>query len=75
MKVNNNIKQLTKREHEVLELVAQGISNEVIAERLVISIHTVKAHLESIYRKLGVTNKVQAAVYAVMKGLVVVKFD
>ncbi len=75
MKVNNSIKQLTKREHEVLELVAQGISNEVIAERLVISIHTVKAHLESIYRKLGVTNKVQAAVYAVMKGLVVVKFD
>ena len=75
MKVNNSIKQLTKREHEVLELVAQGIINEVIAERLVISIHTVKAHLEGIYRKLGVTNKVQAAVYAVMKGLVVVKFD
>lgn len=66
----NSLKQLTKREYEVLELVVQGFSNEVIAEKLFISVHTVKAHLESIYRKLGATNKVQAAVSAVLMGII-----
>lgn len=57
---------LTEREKEVLELIIQGKSNPQIANELVLSIHTVKAHLESIYKKLGVHNKVQAAVYTVI---------
>ncbi len=59
-------KKLTEREKEVLELIVQGKSNPQIAKELVLSIHTVKAHLESIYKKLGVHNKVQAAVYTVV---------
>ena len=57
---------LTEREKEVLELIIQGKSNPQIANELILSIHTVKAHLESIYKKLGVHNKVQAAVYTVI---------
>ena len=57
---------LTERENEVLELIIQGKSNPQIANELILSIHTVKAHLESIYKKLGVHNKVQAAVYTVI---------
>ena len=59
----NNLKE---REKEVLELIIQGKSNPQIANELILSIHTVKAHLESIYKKLGVHNKVQAAVYTVI---------
>lgn len=59
-------KKLTEREKEVLELIVQGKSNPQIAKELVLSIHTVKAHLESIFKKLGVHNKVQAAVYTVV---------
>lgn len=58
--------KLTEREKEVLELIVQGKSNPQIAKELVLSIHTVKAHLESIFKKLGVHNKVQAAVYTVI---------
>lgn len=57
---------LTEREKEVLELIIQGKSNPQIANELILSIHTVKAHLESIFKKLGVHNKVQAAVYAIV---------
>ena len=57
---------LTEREKEVRELIIQGKSNPQIANELILSIHTVKAHLESIYKKLGVHNKVQAAVYTVI---------
>lgn len=73
MEINYNIKQLTSRELEVLELLVLGFSNDVIAEKLFVSTHTVKAHLESIYRKLHVCNKVQASVIAVMSGLVTVE--
>ena len=61
---------LTKRETEILKLIIEGLSNQQIAKRLSISIHTVKAHIESIYRKFGVHNKVQAAIYAVTHNLV-----
>lgn len=57
--------KLTKREKEVLVFLIEGYSNREIAEELIISIHTVKAHIESIYRKFGVHNKVQAAIYAI----------
>lgn len=62
---NLKIDILTQREKEILDLLIEGHSNQKIAKSLVISIHTVKAHIESIYRKFGVHNKVQAAIYAV----------
>ena len=62
----NNINVLTQREKKVLLLIIEGKSNPEIADALIISTHTVKAHIESIYRKLGVHNKVQAAVYAIL---------
>ena len=64
MNKTNNF-NLTQREEEVLKLLLKGHSNTKIAKMLSISIHTVKAHVESIYRKFGVHNKVQAAIYAV----------
>ena len=54
------IEPLTDRELEVLRLVSIGLSNEAIAETLVISIETVKKHLKNIYGKLDVHNRVEA---------------
>jgi len=51
---------LTARELEVLRLIAEGLSNPAIAEKLTISVGTVKAHTASIYSKLGASNRVQA---------------
>lgn len=65
----NDINVLTQREKKVLALIIEGKSNPEIADALVISTHTVKAHIESLYRKLGVHNKVQAAVYAVLNNI------
>jgi ATP/maltotriose-dependent transcriptional regulator MalT len=55
---------LTTREMEVLRLLARGLSNAQIAEALVVSLLTVKAHLRSIYSKLGVTSRSSATRYA-----------
>jgi DNA-binding NarL/FixJ family response regulator len=52
---------LSARQLEVLELIAQGLPNETIAERLFISRNTVKFHVAAIYQRLGVSNRVQAA--------------
>ncbi|MFC4290989.1 response regulator [Sphingorhabdus arenilitoris] len=57
-------KMLTKRELEVLELIALGLTNKEIARRLGISPATVKAHVERIIGKLGVSDRTQAAVLA-----------
>jgi DNA-binding NarL/FixJ family response regulator len=61
---------LTERETEVLQLVAEGKSNQEIAQSLVISESTVKNHLRNILGKLHLRNRIQAAVYAVRQGLV-----
>jgi len=53
---------LTKREQEVLELLIQGYNNTEISNKLMITNHTTKAHVASIYEKLGVSNRVQATV-------------
>jgi len=51
----------TPREAQVLELVAQGLSNGQLARQLGVTVHAVKFHLSSIYRKLGVSNRTEAA--------------
>ena len=61
---------LSTRELEVLQLVATGLTNQQIAERLVISIRTVKKHVENIHGKLGVQNRTEAAAKARQLGLV-----
>lgn len=53
---------LSRREREVLELVAQGCSNRVIARRLYISPHTAGNHLRAILRKTGSKNRTEAAI-------------
>lgn len=63
-------KEMTPREKEVLKRLVAGLSNKEIADELFISVHTVKAHLESIFEKTGAINRVQAAVFAVNNKLV-----
>lgn len=60
---------LTSREAEVLALVAEGLSNRQIAERLVVSEHTVHRHLSNIYQGLGVSSRAQAVAVATDRGL------
>jgi DNA-binding NarL/FixJ family response regulator len=60
---------LTQREHDILSHLAEGRSNREIAQRLYLSEKTVKAHLAAIFRKLGVTNRTQAAMMAVQMGV------
>ncbi len=61
---------LTRRESEVLRQMAFGLSNKEIAQALQIGYETVKEHVQHILRKIGVTDRTQAAVWAVRKGLV-----
>lgn len=61
---------LTRREVEVLKLIGQGASNREIAEKLFISEKTAKNHLTHIFTKIGVTDRTQAALYAIKNGLV-----
>ncbi|MGZ4131720.1 MAG: response regulator [Actinomycetota bacterium] len=60
---------LTQRENDILALLSEGRSNRDIAQRLFLSEKTVKAHLAAIFRKLGVTNRTQAAMMAVQMGV------
>ncbi len=60
---------LTERELEILVLMADGLTNQDIADRLFISINTVKTHAKNIYSKLDVRNRAQAIVRAAEAGL------
>jgi DNA-binding CsgD family transcriptional regulator len=61
---------LTRREREVLTLVAEGLTNAQIAERLFLSPKTVSSHLVSVFGKLGVTSRASATRFAIEHGLV-----
>lgn len=65
----HELKRLTPREGEMLAQLALGLSNKEIARKLDVAESTVKIHLQSILKKLGVNNRVQAAIYAVEHGL------
>jgi two-component system nitrate/nitrite response regulator NarL len=66
-----DVEQLTDREQEVLYLVAEGLTNRAIAQRLEISEHTVKFHVNSILGKLGAESRTDAVVRATRAGLMV----
>ena len=62
---SQSAEDLTEREHEVLALVAEGLSNAAIAQRLVVSVHTVRNHIASLSAKLGAHSKLEALPIAV----------
>jgi LuxR family maltose regulon positive regulatory protein len=68
--LNAPVSDLTRREREVLGLLAEGLTNRQIAERLVVSEHTVHRHVTNILRKLELTSRTAAAAHAVRTGLV-----
>ncbi len=61
---------LTPRERDVLTLMAEGVSNKVIAERLGISVHTAKFHVASILDKLDATGRTDAVAHAARRGVI-----
>jgi len=75
-KASKNIKEankkygLTKKELEVLSLIVDGLSNQEISEKLVVSISTTKAHVHNILQKLYLTDRTKAAIVALKEGLV-----
>ena len=68
--MTNEVTQISDREREILRLVATGATNQQIADRLHISINTVKVHLRNIFGKIGATSRTEATMYAVRAGLV-----
>lgn len=67
------IDSLTKRELEILKLIAQGLLNKEIAAMLNISERTVKNHISNIFKKIDVSDRTQAAVFAIKNGIVEIK--
>jgi NarL family two-component system response regulator LiaR len=61
---------LTPREREILELIAEGADNKTIADRLVVSPHTVRTHVQNVLAKLGAHSKLEALTIAARRGLV-----
>lgn len=59
---------LSPREEEILSLIAQGLSNQEITEKLVLTLNTLKSHVRTTYRKIGVTTRAQAVAYALHHG-------
>jgi two-component system, NarL family, response regulator NreC len=70
---SRGFEELTEREREVLALIAEGHSNQEIADALVISIKTVNRHRENIMAKLNLHNRVELVRYAIEKGLIELK--
>ena len=61
---------LTPRETEILALIGQGMSNKAVARHLGISVHTVKFHLESLFERLGATNRAEAVAKGLLGGVI-----
>jgi DNA-binding NarL/FixJ family response regulator len=69
-RVNTNLEvSLSEREGEVLKQMAKGLTNKQIAEAMAISYETVKEHVQHVLRKIGMTDRTQAAVWAVRNDL------
>lgn len=68
--INSKVEDLTKREVEVLKLLAEGMFNKEIGLRLCISERTVKNHVSNIFKKIEVADRTQAAVFAIKSGMV-----
>ena len=66
--VNSKLSELTKREIEVLKLISEGLFNKEIAYNLEISERTVKNHVSNIFKKINVSDRTQAAVFAIKNG-------
>ncbi|HET9451411.1 MAG TPA: response regulator transcription factor [Aggregicoccus sp.] len=64
------LRPLSDREREILQLIAKGVSNSEAAQLLTLSKATIRTHLEHIYRKLEVTNRVEAVTEGIRKGLI-----
>ena len=60
---------LTAREQEILQLLGEGLSNAAIAARLVVSVHTVRNHVQNLLSKLGAHSKLEALAIALREGL------
>jgi DNA-binding NarL/FixJ family response regulator len=61
---DHDVSRLTRREREILVLISCGSTNESISSKLYISMHTVKTHIYNIFKKIGVPNRLQAALWA-----------
>jgi NarL family two-component system response regulator YdfI len=68
--VESELEALTPREREVLDMLAEGLSNKEIAWRMNISEHTVKFHVASVFAKLGVSTRTEAVTLGIRRGLV-----
>lgn len=66
-KCDNVVENLTEREKEVLQLISKGYSNKEIAKELFLSEKTVKNHVSNLFRKINVTDRTKAAIYAISK--------
>ena len=68
---SGNVYGLTRREGEVLQLVANGLRNKEVAEQLSVSLHTVERHLENIYSKMEVRGRAEAVTRAAEGGILI----
>lgn len=68
--IDDKLNELTRREIEVLKLIAEGLFNKEIASRLEISERTVKNHVSNIFKKIEVSDRTQAAVFAIKNNLI-----
>lgn len=69
-RLKSEVKPLSKREKEILNYIAKGLSNKEVAEVLGLSSTTVRTHLEHIYEKLNVTNRVEAVTEGIRQGII-----
>ncbi|HXI04181.1 MAG TPA: PAS and helix-turn-helix domain-containing protein [Candidatus Saccharimonadales bacterium] len=67
---SEDLPELTRREREILGLLAAGLTNAQMAERLNVSVNTIASHIKNLYPKIRVTSRSQAAAFAVSRGII-----